>query len=96
MTELEQHEISDIIQMALSDHVSFADIEGQYGLKESQVKTLMRQNLKRGSYQAWRKRVARFASRRAHYKRIVRARQRAYCSILLSDFEMNIVRGYPL
>jgi len=54
--------------MALSDHVSFADIEGQYGLKESQVKTLMRQNLKRGSYQAWRKRVTRFASRRAHYK----------------------------
>jgi len=31
---LEQHEISDIIQMALSDHVSFADIEGQYGLKK--------------------------------------------------------------
>ena len=68
MAELEQHEISDIIQMALSDHVSFADIEGQYGLKESQVKTLMRQNLKRGSYQAWRKRVARFARRRALYK----------------------------
>ena len=68
MAELEQHEISDIIQMALSDHVSFADIESQYGLRESQVKTLMRQNLKRGSYQAWRKRVARFASRRAHYK----------------------------
>jgi len=44
MAELEQHEISDIIQMALSDHVSFADIEKQYGLKESQVKTLMRQN----------------------------------------------------
>ena len=65
MAELEQHEISDIIQMALSDRVSFADIEGHYGLKESQVKTLMRQNLKRGRYQAWRKRVARFASRRA-------------------------------
>jgi len=28
MAELEQHEISDIIQMALSDHVSFADIRG--------------------------------------------------------------------
>lgn len=68
MLDFEKHEISDIIQMALSDHTTFADIELQYGLKESQVKTLMRQNLKRGSYQAWRKRVARFSTRRAYYK----------------------------
>lgn len=83
MAELEQHEISDIIQMALSDHVSFADIEGQYGLKESQVKTLMRQNLKRGSYQAWRKRVARFASRRAHYKQDRGGRATRYLSKII-------------
>lgn len=60
--------ISAIIEMALSDHVSFADIEGEYGLAEKQVKALMRDNLKTGSYQAWRKRVRDFGSRRAHYK----------------------------
>jgi len=28
----------------------------------------MRQNLKRGSYEAWRRRVRKFADRREHYK----------------------------
>jgi uncharacterized protein (TIGR03643 family) len=60
--------VSGIIQMALSDHDSFADIEREYGLGEKQVKALMRNNLKPGSYRAWRKRVHDFGSRRAHYK----------------------------
>ncbi len=59
---------SEIVQMALSDHVSFSDIEAEYGLKEKQVKALMRARLKPGSYRAWRKRVRSFGSRRAHYK----------------------------
>jgi len=46
--------ISDIVQMALSDHVSFGDIKEQYGLSEKQVKGLMRATLKTGSYKAWR------------------------------------------
>ena len=54
--------------MALSDHVSFADIEREYGLSDKQVKTLMRDNLKSGSYKAWRKRLRDFGERRAHYK----------------------------
>ena len=41
--------ISDIVQMALSDHVSFGDIKEQYGLSEKQVKGLMRATLKTGS-----------------------------------------------
>ena len=61
-------QISDIIQMALSDHVGFDDIAREYGLRESEVKALMRANLKTGSYQAWRKRVRAFGDRRAHYK----------------------------
>jgi uncharacterized protein (TIGR03643 family) len=61
-------EKSEIIQMALSDHVSFADIEAQYGLKEKQVKTLMRDTLKPGSYRTWRKRVRDFGTRRETYK----------------------------
>jgi uncharacterized protein (TIGR03643 family) len=59
---------SDIIQMALSDHVSFANIERAYGLAEKDVKLLMRNTLKSGSYRAWRKRVRTFGDRREHYK----------------------------
>lgn len=60
--------VSDVIEMALSDHVSFDDIRREYGLREAQVKTLMRANLKSGSYRTWRKRVRRFGDRRATYK----------------------------
>ena len=62
------NDIHEIIEMALSDHISFQQIEALYGLKESDVKRLMRQNLKPGSYQAWRRRVRIFSDRRAHYK----------------------------
>tara|TARA_B100001142_G_C14157236_1_gene587015 strand:+ start:291 stop:527 length:237 start_codon:yes stop_codon:yes gene_type:complete len=61
-------ELSDIIYMALSDEISFSDIYFQYGLKEKDVKSLMRNNLKRGSYKAWRKRVRRLGSQREYYK----------------------------
>ena len=62
------NDIHEIIEMALSDHTSFQQIEALYGLKESDVKRLTRQNLKPGSYQAWRRRVRIFSDRRAHYK----------------------------
>ena len=65
---LPPEEASDVIEMALSDHVSFANIEQLYGLSEKQVKRLMRDTLKTGSYRAWRKRVNEFGSRREFYK----------------------------
>mgnify|MGYP000241615115 FL=1 len=65
---LNPEHVSEIVQMALSDHVSFADIEREYGLGEKQVKALMRNTLKAGSYRTWRKRVRTFGDRRAHYK----------------------------
>ncbi|MEM5467211.1 DUF2805 domain-containing protein [Celeribacter marinus] len=61
-------QISDIVQMALSDHVSFATIQAEYGIREKDVKVLMRKTLKRGSYQTWRKRVRDFSDRRDSYK----------------------------
>ena len=67
-TELTEAEISEIIQMALSDHDSFGQIKQLYGLREKDVKMLMRKSLKRSSYEAWRKRVRQFSDRRAHYK----------------------------
>ena len=51
---LKEFEISEIIEMALSDHVSFSQIESQYGLSDKQVKQLMRENLKPSSYKNWR------------------------------------------
>jgi len=67
-TDLAPDHISDIIQMALSDHVSFQDIRHEYGLAEKEVKALMRSNLKQASYRAWRKRVRDFGDRRENYK----------------------------
>ena len=60
--------ISEVIEMALSDHVSFATITEQTGLSADAVKALMRSSLKPGSYRAWRKRVKDFGTRRESYK----------------------------
>lgn len=67
-TDFPPEHISEIIQMALSDHVSFSEIRAQYGISDKQVKTLMRETLKSGSYRAWRKRVREFGDRREIYK----------------------------
>ncbi len=67
-SDLTAAHLSDIVQMALADHVSFEDIEREYGLSEKHVKALMRDTLKPGSYKAWRKRVRDFGDRRARYK----------------------------
>ena len=66
--ELSTEHISDIVQMALSDHVSFSTIQTEYGIGEKDVKALMRDTLKSGSYRAWRKRVRVFSDRRETYK----------------------------
>jgi uncharacterized protein (TIGR03643 family) len=60
--------LSEIIEMALSDHVSFAMIKDQHGATPDQVKAIMRGHLKVGSYRAWRKRVRDFGDRRETYK----------------------------
>lgn len=65
---LNEAEESAIVEMALSDHVAFAQIKEQFGLAEKEVKALMRSRLKPGSYRAWRKRVRNFSDRREHYK----------------------------
>lgn len=66
--ELSPGDLSQIIEMALSDHTSFAQITLQMGISPDEVKAIMRSNLKPGSYRAWRKRVREFGDRRAIYK----------------------------
>ena len=69
MTDTPPHAatVSEITEMALSDHVSFDLIRAQHGLGPDQVKALMRTQLKPGSYRAWRKRVRTFSDRREVY-----------------------------
>jgi|GEM_PF-147604 uncharacterized protein (TIGR03643 family) len=47
-----------VIEMAWEDRTPFEAIEFQFGLSESQVIELMRNNLKDSSFQLWRKRVS--------------------------------------
>tara|TARA_B100001057_G_scaffold483461_1_gene560266 strand:- start:1284 stop:1544 length:261 start_codon:yes stop_codon:yes gene_type:complete len=54
---LSQSDIDRIIEMAWEDRTTFDAIKSQYGLKEHEVKELMRENLKASSYKLWRKRV---------------------------------------
>lgn len=44
--DLSEADRSAVIEMALSDHVSFANIQREYGLREKEVKALMRTSLK--------------------------------------------------
>ncbi len=67
-TEFSPAALSEIIEMALSDHISFAVIKDQHGATPDQVKAIMRRSLKPGSYRAWRKRVRDFGDRRENYK----------------------------
>ena len=60
--------LSEIIEMALSDHASFEHIKALHGLDQDAVKALMRQSLQPGSYRAWRRRVRHFSDRREFYK----------------------------
>lgn len=60
--------LSEIIEMALSDHISFEHIRKLHGTSPDEVKAIMRGHLKIGSYRAWRRRVREFGDRRAEYK----------------------------
>jgi uncharacterized protein (TIGR03643 family) len=46
-----------IVQMAWEDRTPFDAIEAQFGLAEKDVIQLMRRELKRSSFERWRKRV---------------------------------------
>lgn len=50
-------ETDRIIEMAWEDRTPFEAIEAQFGISESKVIQLMRGELKRSSFNLWRKRV---------------------------------------
>ena len=55
--ELSDRDIDRIIEMAWEDRTPFEAIEFQFGLKENDVRKLMRSQMKESSFKMWRKRV---------------------------------------
>ena len=55
--ELSLRDIDRIIEMGWEDRTPFDAITMQFGLKEQEVITIMRDNLKPNSFKRWRKRV---------------------------------------
>ena len=74
---LSESDISRLIEMAWEDRTPFDAIEQSFGLSESQVIALMRAELKRGSFELWRKRVTGRATK--HVALRSKLVERAYC-----------------
>ena len=55
--ELSLRDIDRIIEMGWEDRTPFDAITMEFGLKEQEVITIMRNNLKPNSFKRWRKRV---------------------------------------
>lgn len=77
---LSDSEMDRVIEMAWEDRTSFEAIEYQFGFSEQQVITLMRQSLKRSSFNLWRKRVNSGTSIK-HLKKRDEEVQRFKCSL---------------
>jgi len=70
-------DISRIVEMAWEDRTAFEAIEGQFGLNESAVVTLMRQQMKPSSFRMWRKRMAGRVTKHAALRSVEVTRHRA-------------------
>ena len=75
---LKNSDIDRIIEMAWEDRTTFDAIEFQFGLKEQNVKQLMRENLKPSSYKLWRKRVYGRKTKHLSKRDFVIGRHRSY------------------
>jgi len=71
-------DLSRIIEMAWEDRTPFDAIQAQFGLTEAQTKALMRQELKRSSYELWRQRV--IGRNTKHQALRSKKVMRAYCA----------------
>ena len=67
--KMEQKHIDRIIEMAWEDRTPFEAIRIQFTLSESEVIALMRRELKRSSFNLWRKRVNSGISQKHAHKR---------------------------
>ena len=63
-----QTQIGDIIQMAWDDQTDFSHITKIYEINEGDVKKIMKNNIKRKSYEIWRKRINQISAQRTQLK----------------------------
>lgn len=56
--ELSEAEIDRVIAMAWEDRTPFEAIYAQFGLRENDVRALMRRHMKASSFRMWRERVS--------------------------------------
>ncbi len=66
---MEEKEVDRIIEMAWEDRTPFEAIKVQFGFSEADVIQLMRKELKRSSFNLWRKRVNSGVSQKHAQKR---------------------------
>ncbi len=66
---MDAKDIDRIIEMAWEDRTPFEAIKSQFGFTEANVIALMRKELKRSSFNLWRKRVNSGVSQKHAYKR---------------------------
>ena len=66
---MEEKDIDRIIEMAWEDRTPFEAIKVQFGFSEADVIQLMRKELKRSSFNLWRKRVNSGVSQKHAQKR---------------------------
>ena len=57
MNKLDLIQIDRIIEMAWEDRTPFEAIEFQFGIKENEVRKIMRTHMKESSFKMWRERV---------------------------------------
>ena len=69
--------VSRIVEMAWEDRTTFEAIEAQFGLNESAVIDLMREQMKPSSFRMWRKRVSGRRTKHAVLRGTVFLRHRA-------------------
>ena len=77
-TLLSEADLSRLIEMAWEDRTPFDAIEQNFGVSEAQVIALMRKELKRSSFNLWRRRVTGRATK--HVALRSKLVTRAYCS----------------
>jgi uncharacterized protein (TIGR03643 family) len=65
-----EQEINRIIEMAWEDRTPFEAITFQFGISEAETIRIMRSNLKRSSFNLWRKRVNSGISQKHRFKRL--------------------------
>jgi uncharacterized protein (TIGR03643 family) len=76
--QLSEHDLDRIIEMAWEDRTPFEAIYTQFGIPESEVIKLMRQEMKLRSWKMWRKRVQ--GRNTKHLKKRTNEVERFHCS----------------